>query len=119
MKNCLLKANRYGSLYNNIDYTLVIYENCVLELIYRLAIQELLTRYHYPAAIRDLPFDPSFAIRGLHFDISRGFLFKLDAYHNIMLGTVYRGHHPVPDEEVFQAYQGVHSKPIEKHDPNF
>ena len=50
-------------------------------------------------------FDPNFAIRGLHYDIEKGLLMKLDSFLQIQLGTVYRGLSPVPDVEVLKLYK--------------
>ncbi|XP_068694165.1 5'-nucleotidase domain-containing protein 2-like isoform X3 [Montipora foliosa] len=65
-------------------------------------------QYMYPRGIGDMKYDPDFAIRGLHFDTCKGLLLKVDAFHNIMLGSVYRGLQPVPNEEVFSIYEGTH-----------
>lgn len=35
-------------------------------------------------------FRPGMGARGLHLDIKRGWLMKVDSYHNIQLGTVYQ-----------------------------
>uniref|UniRef100_G3P6U1 5'-nucleotidase domain containing 3 n=1 Tax=Gasterosteus aculeatus aculeatus TaxID=481459 RepID=G3P6U1_GASAC len=45
---------------------------------------------------------------GLHYDVQKALLMKIDAFHYIQLGTVYRGLHPVPDEEVIAMYEGCH-----------
>ena len=44
----------------------------------------------YPSAIKGLKFDPNFAIRGLHCDIKKGYLMKIDAYNHIQLSSVHR-----------------------------
>ena len=44
----------------------------------------------YPHGIEDMDYDPDFAIRGLHCDISRGLLMKIDAYNHIHLSSVHR-----------------------------
>ena len=41
----------------------------------------------------------------IHF---QGLLVKMDSFHNIQLGTVYRGTTPVGDEEVLSIYEGTH-----------
>lgn len=58
--------------------------------------------------IRKYEYDPSFAIRGLHYDVQRAVLMKIDAFHYIQMGTVYRGLSVVPDEEVIDMYEGSH-----------
>lgn len=35
-------------------------------------------------------FRPGMGARGLHLDIKRGWLMKVDSFHNIQLGTVYQ-----------------------------
>lgn len=49
----------------------------------------------YPEEIRRLDYLPGFAIRGLHYDIEKGLLLKLDSFLQIQLGSVYRGLTPV------------------------
>ncbi|XP_058940914.2 5'-nucleotidase domain-containing protein 3 [Pocillopora verrucosa] len=90
------------------DYTLASYSNTLHYLIYDLAVKELISTYGYPRGIEVMKYDPHFAIRGLHFDTSSGLLLKVDAFHNIMLGSVYRGLQPVPNDEVFKIYEGTH-----------
>lgn len=48
---------------------------------------------------------PGFAIRGLHYDIEKGLLLKLDSFLQIQLGSVYRGLTPVSDAEVIRLYK--------------
>lgn len=48
---------------------------------------------------------PNFAIRGLHYDIEKGLLLKLDSFLQIQLGSVYRGLTRVPDTEVLRLYK--------------
>lgn len=90
------------------DYTLASYSDALHFLIYDLAVMELVSTFGYPRGIEEMKYDPDFAIRGLHFDTSNGLLLKVDAFHNIMLGSVYRGLQPVPNEEVFKIYEGTH-----------
>ncbi|XP_023932660.1 5'-nucleotidase domain-containing protein 3 [Lingula anatina] len=90
------------------DYTLASYKESLHHLLYSLGTEALVTGYKYPAAIKSMKYDPQFAVRGLHFDVHKGFLMKIDAFHNIQLGTVYKGLEPVPDEEVIEQYQGTH-----------
>lgn len=48
---------------------------------------------------------PGFAIRGLHYDIEKGLLLKLDSFLQIQLGSVYRGLTPVDNAEVLRLYR--------------
>ncbi|XP_070538343.1 5'-nucleotidase domain-containing protein 3-like [Ptychodera flava] len=90
------------------DYTLATYTDEIHHLIYKLSKDVLIKLKKYPEDIADLPYQPDFAVRGLHFDVSKGLLMKIDSFHYIQLGTVYRGLHPVPDDEVKALYDGTH-----------
>ncbi|KAK0171450.1 hypothetical protein PV327_011287, partial [Microctonus hyperodae] len=59
----------------------------------------------YPEDIAQLEYRDDFAVRGLHYDIEKGLLLKLDSFLQIQLGAVYRGLQPVPDEEVLRIYK--------------
>lgn len=52
-----------------------------------------------------MEYDPRFAIRGLHYDIEKGLLLKLDSFLQIQLGSVYRGLTPVSNAEVIRLYR--------------
>jgi len=61
--------------------------------------------FQYPEKIRELEYKPGYAVRGLHFDVSRGLLLKLDSFLQIQFGSVYRGLTPLSDEEVLDIYK--------------
>lgn len=65
----------------------------------------LIASIQYPEAIKSLEYLPGFAIRGLHYDIEKGLLLKLDSFLQIQLGSVYRGLTPVSDAEVIRLYR--------------
>lgn len=92
----------------DFDYTLAVYHDEVYHLIYGLAKANLVQKMKYPRAIDSYPYDSSFAVRGLHFDVGRGLLLKIDSFHNIQLGSVYRGLEPIKDDEVVRLYDGTH-----------
>uniref|UniRef100_UPI00398F1EC4 5'-nucleotidase domain-containing protein 2-like isoform X1 n=1 Tax=Pristiophorus japonicus TaxID=55135 RepID=UPI00398F1EC4 len=94
------------------DYTLAQYSNSVHTLIFDTAREILVDQYKYPEGIKEYEYQPNFAIRGLHYDVRKGFLMKIDAFHYVQLGTVYRGLRPVPDEEVFHMYDGTQHVPL-------
>lgn len=71
--------------------------------------------FQYPEAIKRLEYMPGFAIRGLHYDIEKGLLLKLDSFLQIQLGSVYRGLTPVSDAEVLRLYRS-RTVPIGKCD---
>ncbi|XP_072124267.1 5'-nucleotidase domain-containing protein 3 isoform X2 [Mobula birostris] len=62
----------------------------------------------YPEDLRSYDYNPNFVIRGLHYDVQKGIVMKIDAFHYMQLGTVYRGLRPVPDEQVIEIYEGTH-----------
>lgn len=52
-----------------------------------------------------MEYKPHFAVRGLHYDIEKGLLLKLDSFLQIQFGAVYRGLTPVSTEEVLKIYK--------------
>uniref|UniRef100_A0A8P4KDH8 5'-nucleotidase domain-containing protein 3 n=1 Tax=Dicentrarchus labrax TaxID=13489 RepID=A0A8P4KDH8_DICLA len=90
------------------DYTLAFYSRHLHTLIFDIARDILITNLRYPEGLRNYEYIPDFAVRGLHYDVQKALLMKIDAFHYIQLGTVYRGLHPVPDEEVIAMYEGSH-----------
>ena len=56
-------------------------------------------------------------MRGLHYDIEKGLLLKMDQFHQIQLGSVYRGRTPVPDQEVKKLYNGSLRVPMDLIEP--
>nr|XP_033807638.1 5'-nucleotidase domain-containing protein 3 isoform X2 [Geotrypetes seraphini] len=90
------------------DYTLAFYSKDLHTLIFNVARDLLINEYRYPEELRKYEYNPNFAIRGLHYDVQRALLMKIDAFHYIQLGTVYRGLSVVPDEEVIAMYEGSH-----------
>uniref|UniRef100_A0A665UVR8 5'-nucleotidase domain containing 3 n=1 Tax=Echeneis naucrates TaxID=173247 RepID=A0A665UVR8_ECHNA len=90
------------------DYTLAFYSSHLHTLIFNIARDILITNHRYPEDLRKYEYIPDFAVRGLHYDVQKALLMKIDAFHYIQLGTVYRGLHPVRDEEVIAMYEGCH-----------
>jgi len=97
----LKEVDVYGFDY---DYTLACYKESVDHLIYNLGRETLVHKYKYPQDIQKLNYQPGFAVRGLHYDILKGLLLKVDSFHQVQLGCVYRGLTPLPDEEVVKLY---------------
>ena len=62
-------------------------------------------RYGYPRDVGRLVYDPAFAVRGLHYNVKRGLFLKVDSFHQIQLGTVYRGRERLEDQEVLSMYK--------------
>ncbi|CAH0592605.1 unnamed protein product [Chrysodeixis includens] len=98
----LSEVQVYGFDY---DYTLAHYKPSMEQLLYNLARQILTEKFHYPAEIAKLEYQPNFAVRGLHYDIDKGLLLKLDSFLQMQLGSVYRGLTPVSTKEVFELYK--------------
>ena len=118
----LQEVGVYGFDY---DYTLACYKESVDHLIYNLGREVLVNKLkvhfifrsisylanyfcnvvlQYPTDILKLNYQPGFAVRGLHYDIGKGLLLKVDSFHQVQLGSVYRGLTPVSDEEVVELY---------------
>ncbi|XP_013135166.1 PREDICTED: 5'-nucleotidase domain-containing protein 3 [Papilio polytes] len=98
----LSEVKVYGFDY---DYTLAHYKPSLEHLLYNLGRNMLLEKYKYPAEISKLEYKPHFAVRGLHYDIEKGLLLKLDSFLQIQFGAVYRGLTPVSTEEVLKIYK--------------
>lgn len=90
------------------DYTLAFYSRHLHTLIFNIARDILISQHRYPEGLRKYEYIPDFAVRGLHYDVQKAMLMKIDAFHYIQLGTVYRGLNPVPDQEVIAMYEGCH-----------
>jgi HAD superfamily 5'-nucleotidase-like hydrolase len=88
------------------DYTLAYYNHSLYQLIFNLARDSLVETYKYPAELKNLEYLPHFPIRGLHLDTRKGWLMKIDSYHNIQLGTVYHGMNKIDDEDVLRYFDG-------------
>ncbi|XP_072102908.1 5'-nucleotidase domain-containing protein 2-like [Mobula birostris] len=108
---CLGDIEVYGFDY---DYTLALYSSSLNAMIYDTAKDILIEQYKYPQGLKDYTYWPDFAIRGLHYDINKGILMKIDAFHYIQMGSVYRGLQPVPDDEVLAMYHGTHHIPLQQ-----
>ncbi|KAH0952330.1 hypothetical protein HN011_006241 [Eciton burchellii] len=98
----LKEVQVYGFDY---DYTLACYKPSMDHLLYSLGRNMLIENYKYPEGIGNLEYRENFAVRGLHYDIEKGLLLKLDSFLQIQFGTVYRGLHPLPDDEVLRVYK--------------
>ncbi|KAK9505725.1 hypothetical protein O3M35_009714 [Rhynocoris fuscipes] len=98
----LKEVKVYGFDY---DYTLAVYKPSMDLLLYDLGKDCLVSKFKYPKSIAEMKYLPNFAIRGLHYDIEKGLLMKLDSFLQIQLGTVYRGLTPISDSEVLKLYK--------------
>ena len=82
------------------DYTLAYYNVSLYQLIFNLARDALIENQKYPSDLKYLEYIPNFPIRGLHLDKRKGWLMKIDSYHNIHMSSVYHGMNPVDKEKV-------------------
>src|SRR5215510_14487217 len=74
----------------DMDYTLALYHQDRLEqLSIELTLQKLVDKHGYPADIRNLSYDPRWAIRGLVVDKKYGNVFKMDRHAYV--GRCYHG----------------------------
>lgn len=97
------KLDIYGFDY---DYTLAQYSDALLSFIYQQASLNLVHKYGFPEDILNMEFVPDFCIRGLHFDIKRSLLMKIDANNIIQGDTVHRGLEKLDSEQVLQEFDG-------------
>ncbi|XP_022043136.2 5'-nucleotidase domain-containing protein 2 [Acanthochromis polyacanthus] len=107
----LAEVDIYGFDY---DYTLALYSDALNIMIYNTAKRFLIEHFKYPEDIHKYDYIQNFATRGLHYDIQKGLLMKIDAFHYIEPGTVYRGLRPVSDDEVLQLYGGTFHVPLQQ-----
>ncbi|VDK41732.1 unnamed protein product [Anisakis simplex] len=97
----LQKISVYGFDY---DYTLAVYTRAINQLIYDLSMNRLIQHYKYPRGLLSVSYDPKFAIRGLHYDVTNSCLLKLDSYSQIQNGTVYRGRKKLSRDDIINIY---------------
>src|SRR5687768_1601640 len=88
----------------DMDYTLALYHQDRLErLSIELTLGKLIEKHGYPAAIRDLHYDPNWAIRGVMVDRQLGNVFKLDRHSYV--GRCYHGFRELSHDERRAAYR--------------
>jgi hypothetical protein len=69
------------------DYTLAYYNVSLYKLLFDLARDSLVEHFKYPSELKKLEYIHTFPIRGLHLDKRKGWLMKIDSYHNIQMGN--------------------------------
>ena len=88
----------------DMDYTLALYHQDRLErLSIELTLGKLIEKHGYPEAIRDLHYDPRWAIRGVMVDRRLGNVFKLDRHSYV--GRCYHGFRELTSDERKAAYR--------------
>src|SRR3569623_689541 len=88
----------------DMDYTLALYHQDRLEqLSIQLTLDKLCTKHGYPDAIRQLTYDPRWAIRGVMVDRQRGNVFKLDRHAHV--GRCYHGFRELDHDQRKATYR--------------
>lgn len=113
VEKCGIFANEETNL-NNIDvygydydYTLAAYKQSTVEqMIHSLAKKTLVQDFRYPEVMLDFEYDPDLTIRGLHYDVTKGLLLKVDSFLQIQTDAVFRGRRKLSVDEVLRTYKG-------------
>ncbi|KAL2338563.1 hypothetical protein Fmac_013009 [Flemingia macrophylla] len=90
------------------DYTLAHYSSHLQALIYDLAKEYLVSELRYPEVCMSFKYDPSFPIRGLCYDKSRGCLMKLDFFGSIESDECFFGRRKLSPREISDIYGTRH-----------
>ncbi|KAF7806582.1 5'-nucleotidase domain-containing protein [Senna tora] len=90
------------------DYTLAHYSPDLQTLIYDLAKEHLVNELRYPDNCMEFKYDPTFPIRGLYYDKSKGCLMKLDFFGSIEPQGCYFGRRRLNREEILAIYGTRH-----------
>ncbi|KAL4397712.1 hypothetical protein HN51_002232 [Arachis hypogaea] len=99
------KLQVYGFDY---DYTLAHYSSALQTLIYDLAKEYMVNELRYPEICMEFKYDPSFPIRGLYYDKSKGCLMKLDFFGSIEPDGCYFGRRRLSRREIRDVYGTRH-----------
>lgn len=90
----------------DMDYTIAPYQKRQIEeLSFRLTAEKLVHKLGYPKEILEIPYDPSFVVRGLVVDKKRGNIFKMNAHNHV--GRVYHGRRALTKDERRELYRNV------------
>ena len=88
----------------DMDYTLALYHQEKLEqLSIQLTLDKLCAKHGYPAEIRELTYDPRWAIRGLMVDRQLGNVFKMDRHAHV--GRCYHGKRELDHDQRKATYR--------------
>jgi HAD superfamily 5'-nucleotidase-like hydrolase len=102
--NRTLRMDKIEAVGFDMDYTLAIYQlRQMEELAFRMTADQMVSRFGYPAGLRDVPYDPDFVIRGVVVDKERGNLFKMDRHNHVDRGI--HGRRLIPTEELHRLYR--------------
>jgi len=104
------EVNIYGFDY---DYTLAQYSDSMQDFIYTAAAEYLVKIHNFPHGLLHMKYIPNFCIRGLHYDVARSLLMKIDSCNVVQLGTVHKGLQKLDNNEVMALFHGT--RHIPKH----
>ncbi|CAI8611307.1 unnamed protein product [Vicia faba] len=90
------------------DYTLAHYSDHLQTLIYDLAKEYMVNELRYPDVCMSFTYDPTFPIRGLYYDKSKGCLMKLDFFGSIEPDGCYFGRRRLSQSEIRDVYGTRH-----------
>lgn len=89
----------------DMDYTLALYhQNKLEELSISITLNKLIDKWGYPPEIKNLTYDPQWAIRGLMVDRELGNVFKMDRHSYV--GRCYHGYRRLTTAERRLTYGG-------------
>ena len=87
------------------DYTLAAYKKTTVEqMIYNLAKKALVQEFQYPEELLQCQYDPQLTIRGLHYDVHKGLLIKVNSMLQIQSDVVFKGKRKLTEWEVSRVY---------------
>lgn len=89
------------------DYTIVQYNDELLNLIYDIAKEKLVKSNDYPTQILNSSFDPTFSIRGLAVDRKTGWICHLSMTHKVAIA--YEGRRKVERERIRKEFSNKRS----------
>mmetsp|Transcript_27942 Transcript_27942/g.50871 ORF Transcript_27942/g.50871 Transcript_27942/m.50871 type:complete len:657 (-) Transcript_27942:1331-3301(-) len=104
--NSYVDLGKVSTVGFDYDYTLVTYNQELLELIYNMALERLVTDNQYPLEMLDagLKFDPRFSIRGLAVDRKTGWICHLSYTHKV--AVAWEGRNKVSSSRLVSEYSG-------------
>jgi HAD superfamily 5'-nucleotidase-like hydrolase len=104
--NSYVDLGKVSTVGFDYDYTLVTYNQELLELIYNMALKRLVTDNQYPMEMLDsgLKFDPRFSIRGLAVDRKTGWICHLSYTHKV--AVAWEGRNKVSSSRLVSEYSG-------------
>ena len=99
-----LRMDKIDMVGFDMDYTLAMYHLRRLEdLAFRMTLERLVSKLHYPETLAQLTYDAEFVIRGLVLDKVTGNIFKMDRHNHV--GRCFHGRRPIAWEERKRLYR--------------